>query len=239
MPPQIAFISGPIDTGPNESYFHTHYPPLLTAAIARNDSFVLGPLPYGVDSDALSYLLQYPVSPARITIFVTSREDSLWGMQFRALGVNVHVVEGDSTHDRDVAMTAASTYDILRIRTEEEAKQMYGRLWREGHQKDSTPQIRRADVGQDLLTWIKMKSLTKGLLRPPGHPIHGCGHVLLSHIAKAIGNITGNWDASKDAFRFLMRKVIDGEWEAMLSAVLFSTLCPRCSGGGLIHHAIM
>ncbi|CAK46357.1 hypothetical protein AnigIFM63604_005453 [Aspergillus niger] len=150
MPPQIAFISGPIDTGPNESYFHTHYPPLLTAAIARNDSFVLGPLPYGVDSDALSYLLQYPVSPARITIFVTSREDSLWGMQFRALGVNVHVVEGDSTHDRDVAMTAASTYDILRIRTEEEAKQMYGRLWREGYVTNTERNWRRRrGVGED------------------------------------------------------------------------------------------
>ncbi|PYH71036.1 uncharacterized protein BO88DRAFT_423835 [Aspergillus vadensis CBS 113365] len=132
MPSQTAFISGPINTGPNEIYFHTHYPPLLTAAIARNDSFVLGPLPYGVDSDALTYLLQYPVSPTRITVFVTSQEDSLWGLQLRALGVNVHVVEGDSTRDRDAAMTAASTYDILRIRTAEEAREMYGELWREG-----------------------------------------------------------------------------------------------------------
>ncbi|GKZ27615.1 hypothetical protein AbraIFM66951_005603 [Aspergillus brasiliensis] len=133
MPPQTAFISGPIDTGPQETYFHTHYTPLLTAAIARNDSFVLGPLPYGVDSDALAYLLQYPVSPTRITIFVTSREDSLWGMQFRALGVNVHVVEGDNTRDRDAAMTEASTYDILRLRTEEEARKVYGESWREGY----------------------------------------------------------------------------------------------------------
>ncbi|GFN11702.1 hypothetical protein AtubIFM56815_009242 [Aspergillus tubingensis] len=150
MPSQTAFISGPINTGPNEAYFHSHYPPLLTAAIARNDSFVLGPLPYGVDSDALSYLLQYPVSPTKITVFVTSQEDGLWGLQLRALGVNIHVVEGNSTRDRDAAMTAASTYDILRIRPEEEAREVYGELCKERYVTNTERNWRRRrGMGED------------------------------------------------------------------------------------------
>ena len=66
------------------------------------------------------------------------------------LGVNVHVVEGNSTRDRDAAMTAASTYDILRIRTEEEAREMYGELCREGYVTNTERNWRRRrGIGED------------------------------------------------------------------------------------------
>lgn len=133
--PEVAFISGPIDTGPGAEYFKTHYIAPINAAIARDHRFVIGPIPSGVDADALEYLLAYPVDPSRITIFVTESEDLIAGDGFRARGVNVQVV-GDRTtlpRERDAAMTAASTYDILRFRTEEEARELYGRAYRPGH----------------------------------------------------------------------------------------------------------
>ena len=34
-----------------------------------------------------------------------------------------------TTRERDAAMTAASDYDILRYRTEEEAREVYGKGW--------------------------------------------------------------------------------------------------------------
>ncbi|KAK1149753.1 hypothetical protein N8T08_005307 [Aspergillus melleus] len=131
MPPRIAFISGPIDTGSSESYFK-HYTPLIDAAIASNDSFVIGPIPYGVDTNALSYLLSYPIAPSRITIFVTPSENATWGTTFRGLGVNVHVVDGQTGRERDAAMTAASDYDILRVRTADEGREFYDRMYRDG-----------------------------------------------------------------------------------------------------------
>ncbi|PYH90738.1 hypothetical protein BO71DRAFT_422059 [Aspergillus ellipticus CBS 707.79] len=126
MPHHIAFISGPLNTGPNETYFHTHYAPIIERAISRGDDFVIGPLPYGVDSDAL-------VSPSRITIFVTPAEDGIWRSRFHAAGVNIRVVGGQTTGERDAAMTAASTYDILRVRTIKEERAFYGGSWREGY----------------------------------------------------------------------------------------------------------
>jgi len=44
--------------------------------------------------------------------------------------VQYKIVEGVTrTQERDAAMTKASDYDILRYRTEEEAKEFYGKLW--------------------------------------------------------------------------------------------------------------
>ncbi|CAG8900726.1 unnamed protein product [Penicillium egyptiacum] len=130
---ETAFISGPIDTGPEESYFHTHYVSQINHAINLNHLFVIGPIPTGVDADALNYLLEYPISPSRVTIFVTQAENGMWGAHFRSFGVNVQVVEGQMSRDRDTALTSASTYDILRVRTKKEAKAFYGRMWRDGH----------------------------------------------------------------------------------------------------------
>lgn len=133
MSSDIAFISGPVDTGLRGIYFHTHYVARINQAISLGHDFVIGPLPHGIDSDALAYLIAYPVSPRRITIFVTIKENEMWGQHFRGLGVHVQVVQSQMTGDRDAAMTAASTYDILRIRTQDEARELYGRVWRHGH----------------------------------------------------------------------------------------------------------
>lgn len=139
---EVAFISGPIDSGRDSIYFHTHYASRIAAAIKRGDHFVIGPIPTGVDADALAYLLEHPISPDRITVFVTSAENQLWGKKFGGFGVNVHV-EGDTTAQRDAAMTQASTYDILRWRKKDEAREFYGTMWREGHLTNTERNWRR------------------------------------------------------------------------------------------------
>jgi hypothetical protein len=62
---EVAFISGPLDTGSNTSYFRQYYISRIDVAIQRGET-VIGPLPHGVDADALEYLLAYPVTPDRI-----------------------------------------------------------------------------------------------------------------------------------------------------------------------------
>ncbi|OOQ88930.1 hypothetical protein PEBR_09892 [Penicillium brasilianum] len=141
--PEIAFISGPIDTGPNEIYFHTHYVPRIQEAVEQGHDFVIGPIPSGVDADALDYLLACPIAPSRITIFVTPAEANTWGPRFRALSVNLRVVEGQMTRERDAAMTQASTYDILRVRTVEEVKEIYGERARHGYVTNTERNWRR------------------------------------------------------------------------------------------------
>ncbi|KAJ9207166.1 hypothetical protein DTO164E3_440 [Paecilomyces variotii] len=155
---EIAFISGPLDTGPDASYFRKHYTKRVDSAIARGDDFIIGPIPYGVDADALYYLLAYPVSPSRITIFVTPDEDRMWGTKFRNRGVRVNVLKHDpergtpGPRDRDAAMTANSTYDILRWRTRDEAKQFYGKAWRDGHLTNTERNWRRRrGIGEDVV----------------------------------------------------------------------------------------
>lgn len=140
---EVAFISGPLDTGINSSYFHQHYVPRINTAIARGDSFVIGPITHGVDADALSYLLSYSVSPDRITIFMTPAEDVAFGKGFRARGVRVQIVDGQTAGERDAAMTGASTYDILRWREPEEAREFYGPGWREGYVTNTERNWRR------------------------------------------------------------------------------------------------
>lgn len=129
----VAFISGPINTGSDGHYFHTHYAPKITEAIKHGDDFVIGPIPSGVDAEALDYLLAYPVAPTRITIFVTPAEEVMWGAHFRARGVHLHVVDGQMSRERDAALTSASDYDILRLRTDDEAQAFYGQVWRAGY----------------------------------------------------------------------------------------------------------
>lgn len=142
---EIAFISGPLDIGPDNTYFRTHYVPQINAAIERGHRFVIGPVA-GVDRAALDYLLAYPIPPSHITIFVTPTEDLLMGDEFRSRAVNVHVVEGGpnmTTRDRDAAMTRASSYDILRWRRRKEAKEFYGPMYREGYVTNTEMNWRR------------------------------------------------------------------------------------------------
>ncbi|PGH28051.1 hypothetical protein AJ80_00306 [Polytolypa hystricis UAMH7299] len=128
--PDIA-ISSPLDTGPDASYFHTHYVSRINAAISSGHHFIIGPIPSGVDADALTYLLAYPIPASRISIFVTIAEERLWGDKFRSLGVRV-VIEGALPRERDAAMTRESTHDILRWRRVVEVRALYGQRWREG-----------------------------------------------------------------------------------------------------------
>lgn len=149
---EIAFISGPINSGPNEVYFHTHYVPRIQQAVEKGHKFVIGPIPSGIDADALSYLLAYPVAPERITIFVTPAEEATFGPRFRAMSVNLQVVESQMTQERDAAMTRASTYDILRVRTTEEARAFYGGMARPGYVTNTERNWRRRrGMAEDLL----------------------------------------------------------------------------------------
>ncbi|KAL5041592.1 hypothetical protein BDW71DRAFT_201250 [Aspergillus fruticulosus] len=144
----MTFISGPIDTGPDRVYFRTHYVQPINAAIAAGHDFVIGPILSGVDADALDYLLNYPILTSRITIFMTVSEEKAWGNTFREHGVSVHVLEDRqaTTQNRDAAMTAASDYDILRWRTEEEAREFYGELYRPGRVTNTERNWRRRKV---------------------------------------------------------------------------------------------
>ncbi|KAL4966485.1 uncharacterized protein BDV14DRAFT_198940 [Aspergillus stella-maris] len=132
--PQVAFISGPVDTGPDFIYFKTHYITPLQSAISKGHNFIIGPIPSGVDADALDYLLCYPIDAKRITIFMTPGENTAFGTWFRAKGVNTHVLPDVTATSgmRDAAMTEASDYDILHFRTDEEGREFYGKMYREG-----------------------------------------------------------------------------------------------------------
>ena len=124
-----AFISGPLD--PTDEYFDLHYKPKIDAAISENHDFIIGPV-RGIDALALQYLISQNVTPTRITIYMAAFEcaSTTWRSSFTDLGVNVFVVEeAVTTRDRDAAMTRDSDYDILRYRSEAEAKELYGSSW--------------------------------------------------------------------------------------------------------------
>lgn len=132
--PRTAFISGPIDA--SNEYFNTHYVSPIAAALAAGDSFIMGPVP-GIDTLALHYLLSPPIScpPSRITVYMAHFEyaDASRRNHYLSLGVDVKEVttagEGTTTRMRDEAMTRESVYDVLRYRSEEEAREYYGVGW--------------------------------------------------------------------------------------------------------------
>ena len=135
--PTRAFISGPIDAP--DDYFASYYVPAITAAMHRGDHFVIGPI-YGVDTLALDFLLSpppplLPCDPGRISVYMAAFEfaDLTRRKHYLSLGVNVHEVAtagaGTTTRQRDEMMTEESEYDILRYRSEEEAKHFYGESW--------------------------------------------------------------------------------------------------------------
>lgn len=92
---------------------------------------MIGPVA-GIDTLSLHYLLSKNIDPLRITIYMAHFEylSTRWRSPNISLGVNVRDVEDAvTTRDRDAAMTRDSDYDILRYRTEEEAKMLYGSMW--------------------------------------------------------------------------------------------------------------
>ncbi|KAF8208459.1 hypothetical protein K438DRAFT_2012521 [Mycena galopus ATCC 62051] len=125
---QTAFISGPIDV--DMTYFATHYQARIDAAAAAGHAFVMGPVT-GIDTLALYYLAEH-VDRKKITVYMAPFEyaSARWRGQYEKLGVNVEeVVDAKTTRERDAAMTRDSDYDILRYRTEEDAKELYGVTW--------------------------------------------------------------------------------------------------------------
>lgn len=125
-PQEVAFISGPI--APPPEYFATHYEPLLLAAIASGNSFVVGPAP-GIDSIALEFLISQGLSPSKITVYLAEFQNMVIrpGLKwFEDLGGLIKV-EGVTTSERDAAMTRDSDYDVLRYMTIEEQKVEYGK----------------------------------------------------------------------------------------------------------------
>lgn len=124
-----AFISGPLDS--TEEYFSLHYKPKIDDAISQGHNFIIGPV-RGIDALALHYLLSQNIAPSRITIYMAAFEytNAAWRRAFTNHDVHVHCVEDAvTTAERDAAMTRDSDYDILRYRTEEEAKELYGSSW--------------------------------------------------------------------------------------------------------------
>lgn len=129
---KIGFISGPLEA--TQEYFATHYIPLLDRGISLNHSFVLGAA-RGIDSMALEYLLlstppRYPAK--QVTLYLSHTEASRLRPRyswFERIGGNVKVA-GQNHTQRDETMTRASHYDILRYRTEEECRVLYGIKYR-------------------------------------------------------------------------------------------------------------
>lgn len=139
---KTAFISGPLDL--DQAYFSTHYIPLITMAIQSNDAFVLGPS-RGIDSFAFQYLLSSNVASSRITVYLalSQRNQRRRFSDFEAKGGRIVVVERPGHTARDEACTRASHYDILRYRSKEEQRVLYGAGYRERLSGTEKNEIRR------------------------------------------------------------------------------------------------
>lgn len=141
--PKIAFISGPLESDTN--YFNTHYLPLLRHAVEENHHFIVGPS-RGIETQARRYLLhEARILPTRITIFLNGTETSRLRPKLKSFepsGGKV-VVAGRNHTERDVAMTRASHYDILRYRTEAECRVLYGDAYRRRVSGSEKNELRR------------------------------------------------------------------------------------------------
>lgn len=135
---RTAFVSGHIDL-PRDQFLR-HYQSALDKAIAANDTFILSNS-NGADRLALQYLLSNNVQPSHITVFLhtppirrqASGQDipQTIAPKYNNQGLSVQIIEGSHTQ-RDTAMTAASDYDILWVRPDEESRALYGTKYRAG-----------------------------------------------------------------------------------------------------------
>ena len=156
-------ISGHMDLSAEEFARGYHAP--LDDAIARGDSFVLGDAK-GVDEQALTYMLARDASAARRVTVYASRPANV--ARLERLGVQVVLVSelrqpsatssssrgrkggrgaGRQIHlQRDAMMTEASDYDILWVRTEAEARALYGDKYRPRVSATELNRQRRAEM---------------------------------------------------------------------------------------------
>ncbi|KJA20859.1 hypothetical protein HYPSUDRAFT_42679 [Hypholoma sublateritium FD-334 SS-4] len=138
----IAFISGPLDV--DKPYFDTHYIPSIKEAMEKGHNFIVGPSG-GVDTLALQYLQRSGVPSSRIRLYFNSNEETRLRPVFRHFeeaGGSVMIVKGGHT-ERDEAMTRGSHYDILRYRTEEECRAVFGNLYRKRVSGTEKNELRR------------------------------------------------------------------------------------------------
>ncbi|KDR68776.1 hypothetical protein GALMADRAFT_78069 [Galerina marginata CBS 339.88] len=147
---QIAFISGPLEA--NEEYFNMHYLPKLRDAVDKGHLFIIGPS-RGIDSLSFDYLRKSGVPASRIRLYLNTSEETRLSRHFKRfeeVGGALVIVKGSHT-ERDEAMTRASHYDILRYRTEEECRALYGASYRPRISGTQKNEIRRnAGIG---LVW--------------------------------------------------------------------------------------
>jgi hypothetical protein len=165
--PKIALISGHIDLSIPE--FEKHYIPQIDAALQDGHHFVMGDAE-GADTLALSYLLSHSLEDidlkSRITVY-PSRKFNI--PKFREQGLRVippddpsleterTVVvvakEGEDARryhhiQRDANMTAATGYDILYVRSEEESRELYGERYRPRLSATEMNRMRRAELAK-------------------------------------------------------------------------------------------
>jgi hypothetical protein len=165
--PKKALISGHIDLSIPE--FEEHYVPQIDAALENGHHFVMGDAD-GADTLALSYLLSHSLEGigARITVY-PSRKYNISRFMEKGLGVvppddpslkverTVVVVakEGKDARryhhiQRDANMTAATDYDILFVRSEEESRRLYGKKYRARLSATEMNRMRRAKLAEVL-----------------------------------------------------------------------------------------
>lgn len=132
----VAFVSGHMDVTPEQ--FKMHYIPRLNDALSQGHQFIIGDAK-GLDGMALDYLLaqtaDYPNVRENITVHV-SRPYQVG--KYQSMGVKTicnaeryNKKDPRARHlNRDAGMTRASNYDILWVRSEPEARILYGEKWR-------------------------------------------------------------------------------------------------------------
>lgn len=167
QPPKVALISGHIDLSLSE--FEEHYVPQIDAALQNGHHFVMGDAD-GADTLALSYLLSHhledPDLKSRITVYPSRKRNisRLSEQGFRVVPpddpslkvertVLVVAKKGEDARryhhiQRDANMTAATDYDILFVRSEEESRRLYGEKYRPRLSATAMNRMRRAELAK-------------------------------------------------------------------------------------------
>lgn len=163
---RIAMISGHVDITPAD--FATHYLPAIDFAISRGDYFILGDA-QGIDTLALDYLLQHggPFIKHRITVY-PSRPYNIAKFEAMGLGTSRNPPEETPASERstrgkgrrqrdprarhlqrDMRMTMVSDYDILWVRSDEEARTLYGDKYRPRVSATELNRQRRLEIAEE------------------------------------------------------------------------------------------
>ncbi|KAI9346478.1 hypothetical protein BDR26DRAFT_108306 [Obelidium mucronatum] len=159
---KIAFISGPLDA--DAEYFDEHYTPLIRAGLAEGHRFLVGDS-RGIDTLAINFLVGENAASS-VTVLTLASNSAKVQSRLTKLGVCVQIINGESatSKDRQLSLndlhslrdsygTRNSHYDILRYRTQEECKALFGDKYRPRVSGTEKNEIRRkSGVG---LKWIE------------------------------------------------------------------------------------